>query len=110
VSGAGLSPVLKLLAAGAVLGLALFFGAGVLKHALAGLPHFREEIALAILLGLGAGLYLLLVSLLLGRGWLRTLFKDVGAAADVSTPQGLEKPDPMQDSAALPDTTPPPNL
>jgi putative peptidoglycan lipid II flippase len=110
VSGAGLSPVLKLLAAGAVLGLALFFGAGVLKHALAGLPHFREEIALAILLGLGAGLYLLLVLLLLGPDWLRTLFKDVGAAADVSAPQGLEKPDPMQNSAALPDTTPPPNL
>ena len=50
VSGAGLRPVIKLLVAGAVLAAALFVGNRFLPQALAGLPHFREETTLGILI------------------------------------------------------------
>jgi putative peptidoglycan lipid II flippase len=110
VSGAGLRPVVKLLAAGVVLAVALYFGDQLLAQTLAGLAHFRDEISLAILLTLGAFLYAAVVLLLLGRIWFRTLFKDVGEAADAPAPKAPETPDPMQDSAALPDNTPPPNV
>jgi hypothetical protein len=80
----------------------------MLKQSLAGLAHFGDEIALAVLLVLGTAIYALAVFLLLGRGWLGSLLKDVGSAAEA--PAALEKPDPLQDSAALPDNTPPPNV
>jgi hypothetical protein len=93
-----------------VLAAALYFGDRVLERSLAGLAHFRDEIALTVLLVAGAALYALAVFLLLGRGWFSSLLKDVGEAAEVPASKELEKPDPMQDSAALPDNTPPPNV
>jgi len=110
VSGAGLKPVAKLFIAGAILIGALFFGERVLTQAFAGLPYFREEMTLGVLLVFGALIYALLVWLLLGRGWLRSLLQDVGSAADKPAKATLEQPDPLQDSAALPDNTPPPNV
>ena len=50
VSGAGLRPVIRLLLAGAVLAVALYFGSLWLSKAFAGLPYFREETTLAVLL------------------------------------------------------------
>jgi putative peptidoglycan lipid II flippase len=54
VSGAGLRPVIKLLAAGVVLAAALYFGNTALARALSGLTFFREETTLVILLLAGA--------------------------------------------------------
>jgi putative peptidoglycan lipid II flippase len=106
VSGAGLKPVIKLFVAGAVLAIGLYFGAPALRQALAGV-HFQDEIALAILVVAGAVLYGLAVLLLLGRGWLMGLMKEVETAAD--TPEPPLPPDPTAASRALPDNTPPPN-
>jgi putative peptidoglycan lipid II flippase len=105
VSGAGLKPVIKLFVAGAVLAVALYFGAPVLRQALAGV-HLQDEIALAILVVAGAILYGLAVLLLLGTGWLAGLMKDVSSAAD--TPAPPAPPDPTSASESLPDNTPPP--
>lgn len=110
VSGAGLKPVLRLLAAGVVLAVALYFGDRLLSKSLTGLAHFHDEVALAILLTLGAFLYLALVLLFLGRGWLRNLFRDVGEAAEAPAPKEPQPPDPLRDSSALPDNQPPPNV
>jgi putative peptidoglycan lipid II flippase len=108
VSGAGLRPVAKLLVAGVVLAGTLYLGDRLLSDALAGLKHFREEITLAVVLLVGTVVYALTVLLLLGRRWLNSLLKDVSTAADTTAPP-LDRPDPLQDSAALPDDTPPPN-
>jgi putative peptidoglycan lipid II flippase len=110
VSGAGLRPVIRLLLAGAVLAVVLYFGSIVLGKAFAGLPHFREETTLAVLLLIGTVVYALTVLLLLGRGWLATLFKDVGTAADAPPSKTLQPPDPTSASASLPDSTPPPTV
>jgi putative peptidoglycan lipid II flippase len=103
VSGAGLRPVIRLFLAGAVLAVVLYFGSIVL-------PHFREEITLAVLLLIGTIVYAATVLLLLGRDWLATLFKDVGTAADAPPSKTLQPPDPTSASAALPDSTPPPTV
>ena len=92
-----------------MLGGALFAGSYGLERALADLNVFREETMLALLLVLGGTIYGLLVLLLLGRGWLRSLLRDVSAAADKPLPK-LGTPDPTDDSAALPDNEPPPTL
>jgi putative peptidoglycan lipid II flippase len=110
VSGAGLRPVIRLFLAGAVLAVVLYFGSIMLAKAFAGLPHFREEITLAVLLLIGTIVYAATVLLLLGRDWLATLFKDVGTAADAPPSKTLQPPDPTSASAALPDSTPPPNV
>jgi putative peptidoglycan lipid II flippase len=111
VSGAAIGkPVAKLLLAGAVLTLLLFFAEPMTETALAGLRHFHEETVLVLLLLMGAIVYGALVLFLLGRGWLTHLGKDVTAAADSPAAATLEQPDPLQDSAALPDNTPPPNV
>src|SRR6476646_2069522 len=110
VSGAGLRPVIRLFLAGAVLAVVLYFGSIVLAKAFSGLPHFREETTLAVLLLIGTIVYAATVLLLLGRGWLATLFKDVGTAADAPPSKTLQPPDPTSASAALPDNTPPPNV
>ena len=57
VSGAGLRPVIRLLLAGAVLAVALYFGSIWLAQAFAGLPYFREETTLAVLLFIGTIIY-----------------------------------------------------
>jgi putative peptidoglycan lipid II flippase len=110
VSGAGLRPVLRLFLAGAVLAVVLYFGSLVLAKAFAGLPHFRAEITLAVLLLVGTIVYALTVLLLLGRGWLAMLFKDVGSAAEAPASKTPQPPDPTSASSALPDSTPPPTV
>ena len=73
-------------------------------------PSFPQEITLAVLLLIGTIVYAATVLLLLGRDWLATLFKDVGTAADTPPSKTLQPPDPTSASAALPDSTPPPNV
>jgi len=110
VSGAAIGkPVAKLILCGVLLAVCLFAGAYGLSIALAGLTHFRDETALAILVVLGGALYFALVFLLLGRSWFMSLLRDVTEAADTTQPAKLEEVDPLADSAALPDTTPPPD-
>jgi putative peptidoglycan lipid II flippase len=70
---------LRLLAAGLVLGAALFLGERYLRPLLAGLPALREEMLLLILLAGGSALYAALVIVLAGRAWLRELTRDGGA-------------------------------
>ena len=106
VSGAGLKPVIRLFIAGAILAISLFLGERALRQALTGV-HFQDEITLAILVVVGAIIYGLAVLLLLGRGWLTGLMKEVSTAAD--TPEPPLPPDPTAASRALPDNTPPPN-
>ncbi len=111
VSGAAIGgPVAKLLIAGVVLGLALLAGEPALKLALSGLAYFRDEIALALLVLLGAVVYGTAVLLLLKPRWLKGLLEDVGVAADTPTPPLSEPPDPTDDSAAFPDDQPPPRV
>lgn len=110
VSGAGLRPVIRLFLAGAVLAVVLYFGSIFLGKAFAGMTHFREETTLAVLLLIGTIVYAATVLLLLGRGWLATLFKDVGSAADAPASKTPQPPDPTSASSALPDNTPPPTV
>jgi putative peptidoglycan lipid II flippase len=109
VSGAAIGkPVAKLLVAGVVLAAALLAGAYGLEQALSGWTVFREETMLALLIFLGAVVYGLAVFLLLGRPWLMGLLREVTVAADTKAPPDLEQTDPTDDSAALPDSEPPP--
>jgi putative peptidoglycan lipid II flippase len=110
VSGAGLRPVIRLLLAGAVLAVALYFGSLWLSKVFVGLTLFREETTLAVLLLIGTIVYALMVLLLLGRGWLGSLLKDVGTAADAPPPKTPQPPDPTSASSSLPDSTPPPTI
>ena len=110
VSGAGLRPVIRLLLAGAVLAVALYFGSLWLAQAFAGLSYFREETTLAVLLFIGTIIYALTVLLLLGRGWLGSLLKDIGTAADAPPSKTPQPPDPTSASSSLPDNTPPPTV
>ena len=110
VSGAAIGkPVSKLILSGVMLGAALFAGAYGLGLALSGLTHFRDETALAILVVLGGALYFALVFVLLGRKWFMSLLRDVTEAAETPEPAALEEIDPLADSAALPDSEPPPD-
>jgi putative peptidoglycan lipid II flippase len=109
VSGAAIGkPVLKLIAAGFVLAAALLAGAYGLERALSGMRVFREETTLALLVVLGALVYGLTIYLLLGQPWIRSLLREVSVAADTPAPPELEQTDPTDDSAALPDSEPPP--
>jgi putative peptidoglycan lipid II flippase len=109
VSGAAIGrPVAKLIAAGAVLAAALVAGAYGLNLALADLTAFRDETMLAALVVLGGVVYALAVLLLLGLPWLKGLLREVSIAADTKAPPDLDRPDPTDDSAALPDNEPPP--
>lgn len=109
VSGAAIGkPVAKLIAAGVVLAASLVAGTYGLEAALAGLTHFRDETMLALLIVLGGIVYVLVVLLLLGWTWLKSLAREVNVAADTPAPPDLDQPDPTDDSAALPDNEPPP--
>ena len=109
VSGAAIGkPVAKLITAGFVLAAVLLAGAYGLEPMLAGLKLFREETMLALLLVIGTLVYSLMVLLLLGRPWLMSLLREVTVAADTQAPPDLEQTDPTDDSAALPDSEPPP--
>ncbi len=110
VSGAGLRPVVKLLVAGAVLAATLYLGSRILPPMLAHLPHFREETTLGILLLVGVAVYAIAILLLLGRGWLAHLLKDVGTAAEEAPAKAIEQPSPEEVSASLLDNTPPPAI
>jgi putative peptidoglycan lipid II flippase len=109
VSGAAIGgPVVKLAAIGAVLAAVLFGTAYELDSALAGMTHFREETILAILVVGGGLLYFLLVFLILGGRWFMSLLREVSVVADTPAPAELEEADPTDDSAAFPDSEPPP--
>jgi putative peptidoglycan lipid II flippase len=110
VSGAGLRPVVRLFLAGAVLAVALYFGSIWLGQVFSKLTFFREETTLAVLLLIGTIIYALTVLLLLGRGWLASLLKDVGTAADAPPSKTPQPPDPTSASSSLPDNTPPPTV
>ena len=109
VSGAAIGrPVAMLALSGATLGAALVAGAYGLERALAHMAHFREETILGILIVWGILVYGGAVLVLLGQKWFMSLLRDVGAAADTKAPALLPAPDPTDDSAALPDSEPPP--
>jgi putative peptidoglycan lipid II flippase len=109
ISGAAIGkPVAKLIAAGVVLAASLLAGAYGLDHALAGMTRFRDETALLLLVLLGTVVYGLMIFLLLGRPWIRSLLREVTVAADTPAPPDLEVTDPTDDSARLPDNEPPP--
>ena len=95
---------------GAILGAALVAGAYGLERALAHMAHFREETVLAILIVWGMLVYGGAVLALLGQKWFMSLLRDVGAAADTKAPALLPAPDPTDDSAALPNSEPPPRV
>jgi putative peptidoglycan lipid II flippase len=78
-----LDGALRLLAAGAILGIALYAGQWLLAPLLAGMPRLREETLLAILIVLGGATYAALVMLLRGRGWLKGLAREAGQAGDL---------------------------
>ena len=109
VSGAKIGrPVLMLLLAGGILAAALFAGHYALDHALSGMTIFRDETTLAILVVLGAIVYFAAVFLLLGRNWFNGLLREVTVAVETEVPPPGGPPDPVDDSAALPDNEPPP--
>jgi putative peptidoglycan lipid II flippase len=107
VSGAQINrPVAALTGAGLVLTLALYFGQARVAQALSGLPAFRDETMLALLMLAAGALYVVLVFALLGRKWLRGLTRELESAAkDPNVKSG--PPDPT-DVGGLPDGTPPP--
>jgi putative peptidoglycan lipid II flippase len=109
VSGGAIgTQVAKLIGAGVVLAAALIAGAYGLERALQGMSLFRDETALALLIVIGAVVYALAVLLLLGRTWLRGLLREVTVAAATKAPPSLDRTDPTDDSADLPDNEPPP--
>jgi putative peptidoglycan lipid II flippase len=69
----------RLVASGLLLGLAFYAGQRFLGPMLAGIPRFREETLLLILLMGGTILYVGLVFALLGRDWLKNLLRDAAA-------------------------------
>jgi putative peptidoglycan lipid II flippase len=111
VSGAAIGrPVVKLLISGAVLAVALLVGAHLLERALAHLTHFHEETVLFLLFVIGTILYGGMILLLLGLSWMKSLLRDTNVAADIEAPAAVEVADPTDDSAALPDSEPPPKI
>jgi putative peptidoglycan lipid II flippase len=111
VSGAAIGrPVVKLLISGAVLAVALLVGAHLLERALAYLTHFHEETVLILLFVIGTIIYGGMILLLLGLSWMKSLLRDTNVAADIEAPAAVEVADPTDDSAALPDSEPPPKI
>jgi putative peptidoglycan lipid II flippase len=110
VSGTAIGgPVAKLAVIGIVFAGALFVGAQALDRMLASMPHFRDETALAILVVVGGLLYFALVGAILGRRWFMGLLKDVTAVAEKPDRDAAKRvEDFIDDSAALPDSEPPP--
>jgi putative peptidoglycan lipid II flippase len=109
VSGTAIGkPAAALIAIGVVLAVALFAGAHWLDTALSGLTRFHDETILASVVVLGGLLYFGLVFGLLGRKWFMSLLREVSTVADKQVPAELEESDPTDDSAALPDSEPPP--
>jgi putative peptidoglycan lipid II flippase len=76
----------RLVASGLLLSLAFYAGQRFLVPMLSGIPRFREEILLLILLIGGTILYAGLIFTLLGRDWLKNLLRDVGARTAGAAP------------------------
>jgi putative peptidoglycan lipid II flippase len=111
VSGAAIGrPVVKLLISGAVLAIALLVGAHLLERALAHLTHFHEETVLILLFVIGTIVYGGMILPLLGLSWMKSLLRDTDVVADTTAPAAVEVADPTDDSAALPDSEPPPKI
>ena len=111
VSGAAIGrPVAKLLFAGAVLAVVLLGASYALERALVHLTHFHEETILLILFVLGTIVYGGAILFLLGLPWLKSLLREVTVVAETEGPPVLEPADPTDDSAALPDSEPPPRI
>lgn len=79
--GVPVERVMRLLVAGLVLGVALYFGQMALRPLVSGMPVLREESLLLLLLVSGVVLYGGLVIGLIGRNWLKELRQDVSAPA-----------------------------
>jgi putative peptidoglycan lipid II flippase len=111
VSGAAIGrPVLKLLISGVVLAVVLLVGAHLLERALADLTRFHEETVLILLFVIGAVVYGGMILLLLGISWMKSLLRDANIAVDTEAPAAVEVADPTDDSAAFPDSEPPPKI
>lgn len=78
--GVAMERVARLVAAGVVLGAALYAGELVLRPMFAALPALRDESLLLLLLAAGAAIYGALVIALMGREWLRGLGREAAAA------------------------------
>ena len=65
---------------------------------------------LLILFVLGTIVYGGAILLLLGLPWLKSLLREVTVVAETEAPPVLEPADPTDDSAALPDSEPPPRI
>ncbi|MFD0988145.1 murein biosynthesis integral membrane protein MurJ [Methyloligella solikamskensis] len=82
LSPAKLGPTLvKLVVAGAILGVAVYGASLVVPNLLQGLPAFRDETALAVLVVIGGIVYGLMLFLLLGTSWLRGLLREAGSGS-----------------------------
>jgi hypothetical protein len=88
----------------------LIAGAYALHRALAHLTHFHDETILLTLFVLGTIVYGGAVLLLLGLPWLKSLLREVTVVAETEAPPMLEPADPTDDSAAFPDSEPPPKV
>jgi putative peptidoglycan lipid II flippase len=78
--GVPLERVMRIVAAGVVLGAALFLGERYLRPAMASLPALREEALLLLLLAGGGAIYAALIVALVGGRWLRELTRDAGGS------------------------------
>jgi putative peptidoglycan lipid II flippase len=78
-----LEGAMRLLFAGLVTGVALYFGGRLIEPWLSVLPRLREETLLLVLLILGAVVYAALVTLFRGRAWLKGLLREAGSQAAV---------------------------
>ena len=111
VSGAGLRPVIRLLLAGAVLAVALYFGSLWLAQAFAGLTYFREETTLAVLLFIGTIIYALDGAAVARARLAQAPCSRMSARRRTLLPSKTpQPPDPTSASSSLPDNTPPPTV
>jgi putative peptidoglycan lipid II flippase len=78
--GVGIDVVVRVLGAGIVLAIVLLFGQRALQPLVAGLPAFRDEALLLLLIVTGGAIYAALILALLGRDWLRSLARERGNA------------------------------
>jgi putative peptidoglycan lipid II flippase len=70
-----LKSLAKFVVSGAVLGAVLWFTAKFAGVYFAHMNAFRDEIALLLLIAVGAFVYAFLILLLFGKGWLRSLVR-----------------------------------
>lgn len=112
VSGAAIGgPVAKLALIGVAFAAALYAGAIQLEFALSEMASYREEAVLAVLVIAGGALYFAAVFAVLGRNWFAGLLHEVAVEAEMPALKWTETiEDFTDDSAALPDSIPPPKV